>query len=121
MLSAFHLNALAATAHQESRQAGWYTEVDGTEKTRNIPEMLCLIHSEISEAMEGYRKNLKDDKLPDRPMIEVELADAIIRIADLAAYLKLDIEGAVIEKMLYNRTREDHKLENRRMTGGKSF
>ncbi len=100
-----------------SVEAGWWKDVnDGT-----IPTKLCLIHSEISEAMEGYRKDLMDDKLPHRKAIEVELADAIIRIADLAGYLMLDVGGAIDEKMAYNAVREDHKLENRMAEHGKKF
>jgi NTP pyrophosphatase (non-canonical NTP hydrolase) len=83
--------------------------------------MLCLIHSEISEALEGHRKNLMDDKLQHRKSIEVELADALIRIADLAGYLSLDLGGAVVEKLVYNESRADHKLANRIQDGGKKF
>ena len=107
--------------HQYNRAAGWYNNTDGTPKDRNVGEMLCLIHSEISEAMEGYRKGLMDDKLHHRQMIEVELADAFIRICDLAGYLHLDLEGAVREKFEYNKNRADHKLENRAQDGGKKF
>ena len=112
---------LCRLSHDASRAAGWYSNSDGSPKERNVPEMLCLIHSEISEAMEGFRKSLPDDKLPHRPMIEVELADTAIRIGDLAGYLKLDVAGAIIEKMGFNRTRADHKLENRNKAGGKAF
>ena len=87
----------------------------------HIGELLALVHAEISEALEGHRKRLMDDHLPHRPMIEVELADAVIRIADLAGYLDLDLGGAIIEKLEYNRTRADHKLANRAMAGGKAF
>ncbi len=116
------INLFAADCHAASRKAGWYTDI-ATGKTldRNVPEMLCLIHSEVSEAMEGYRKNLQDDKLPARKMIEVELADAMIRIGDLAVYLGLDLGGAVVEKMAFNYNREDHRIENRRAVGGKAF
>ncbi len=80
-----------------------------------------LIVSEVAEAMEGHRKNLMDDKLPHRSMLEVELADVLIRIGDLAGALKLDIAGAVIEKMNFNSNRPDHKIENRLKDGGKKF
>ena len=86
-----------------------------------VAEKLCLIHSEISEAMEGHRKGLYDDKLPHRTMIEVELADAVIRIADLAGALGLDLGGALADKMRFNATRPDHKPEARAAVGGKAY
>jgi NTP pyrophosphatase (non-canonical NTP hydrolase) len=82
---------------------------------------LCLIHSEISEAMEGHRKNLMDSHIPHRSMLEVELADAVIRIADLAGALGLDLGAAIAEKMAYNATRADHKPEARAATNGKAY
>lgn len=107
---------------QASFKAGWWADkITKNEETTLIPTKLCLIHSEISEAMEGFRKGLMDDKLPHRKAVEVELADAIIRIADLAGYLQLDVGGALDEKMAYNAVREDHKLENRMAEGGKKF
>jgi NTP pyrophosphatase (non-canonical NTP hydrolase) len=115
---------LVKICHENSVKAGWWTDIItgvSLKGKRNIPEMLCLIHSEISEAMEGYRKNLMDDKLPHRKMIEVELADAVIRIADLCGGLDLDLGGAIKEKLAYNQNREDHKKENRVKEGGKAF
>lgn len=85
-----------------------------------VPTKMMLMVSELSEAMEGFRKSLNDDHLPDRPMIEVEFADAIIRILDCAGYLDLDVGGALIDKLAYNATREDHKREVRAAPGGKS-
>jgi len=105
--------------------AGWWHHVkDGTlnpNPNRNVPEMLCLIHSEISEGLEGYRRNLQDDKLPHRPMLEVELADALIRICDMAGGLGLDLAGAVQEKLQFNTNRADHKIENRMADDGKKI
>lgn len=89
--------------------------------TRNVGELLCLVHSEISEAMEGHRKLLQDDKLPTRTMLEVELADTVIRIFDISGGLGLDVSGAIAEKLLFNATRADHQIENRRALGGKKF
>jgi len=77
--------------------------------------------SGISEAIEGARKNIMDDHLPDRKMEEVELADALIRIFDYAGGHNLDIAGAFVDKLLYNTQRADHKVENRKEAGGKQF
>lgn len=113
---------LIEACHEPAVAAGWWSDLEtGKRKERNIGEMLCLIHSEISEAMEGARKNLMDDKIPHRPMLEVELADAIIRIMDMAGGLDLDIGGALVEKLDYNATRPDHKISNRKKKGGKTF
>lgn len=86
-----------------------------------VSQKLCLTHSEISEGMEGHRKGLMDDKLPHRPMLEVELADAIIRIFDLAGAMRMDLGGAIAEKMAFNAVRPDHKKEARETAGGKSY
>lgn len=116
--------------HEQNVQAGWWTDLNtgesltsknGEPAKRNIPEMLCLIHSEISEAMEGHRKNLMDDKLPHRSMLEVELADAVIRICDMAGGLGLDLDSAINEKLEFNKKRSDHKIENRLTENGKKF
>lgn len=116
------LTELCVDIYDDNVSAGWYCDPKTGERIeRNVGEMLALIHSEISEALEGYRKNLMDDHLPHRRMIEVELADAVIRICDLAGYLGLDLGGALEEKREYNANRADHKPENRAKDGGKAF
>ena len=119
-----HINALCAEIHADNVAAGWWTDPRTGEsilETRNVGEILMLIVSEVAEAMEGHRKGLMDDKLPHRPMLEVELADAIIRIADLAGAKGFDLGGAIAEKRAFNASREDHKLENRMAPGGKAY
>jgi len=103
-------------------ESGWWSTLNTKEDLeRNEGEMLCLMHSELSEAMEGLRKNLMDDHLSNRPMAEVELADCIIRILDFSGAKGYDIGGAVMEKLQYNTQRADHKPENRAKDNGKSF
>ena len=126
---------LQEACHGAAKRSGWWTDhytgqdltyayepiQPGHKPPRNIGEMLCLIHSEISEAMEGARKGLMDDKLPHRTMLEVELADAVIRIFDMAGGLHLDLGGAIAQKLENNTSRADHKPENSRQPGGKAF
>lgn len=131
-------NHLVNICHDASKEAGWWTHlptgIDLIELI-NCPvgpvqelladalvaQKLLLTHSEISEGMEGHRKGLQDDKLPHRPMLEVEMADAVIRICDLAGALGLDLGGAIAEKLLFNAGRADHKPEARMQAGGKSY
>jgi len=126
----FMPTAIAATTlrdacHDAARSAGWWIDQKTGESITSNPycfsNKLMLTVSELSEAMEGDRKNLMDDKLPHRPMREVELADAVIRIFDLAGAYGMDIGGAIAEKMAFNAQRPDHKPENRLATGGKSY
>lgn len=83
--------------HELAKEKGWY---DGPE--RPIPELLCLIHSEISEALVGFRNQIPRG---DKGWIGEELADAVIRIFDMAEYLNIDISREVESKHLYNTTR----------------
>lgn len=116
------INALVLTAHGAAKQGGWWTNLEtGEPLQRNKGELLMLAVSELAEAMEGCRKNLMDDKIVSRPMVEVEIADCIIRLADFAGGFDLDIAGAIIEKMQFNAQREDHRIENRQQVNGKKF
>ena len=118
--------------HGQAKANGWWTDMttgqDMTSKgypkidpTKNVGELLMLITSEVAEAMEGHRKRLMDDKIPTRTMLEVELADVVIRCFDMSGGLGLDIAGAIAEKLSYNASRADHQIANRRALGGKKF
>jgi len=114
------LNEMAARQH-EVNATWWHDPATGERLNRNKGELLMLIVSEISEAMEGERKNLMDDKLPHRKMAEVELADALIRIFDYAGAYGYDLDGAVAEKQAYNAQRADHKPAARLAANGKKW
>lgn len=114
------INDLVTYFHGKSAGNGWWPQ-HMRDNPLTVSNKLALIHSEISEAMEGDRKNLMDDKLPHRKMIEVELGDALIRICDLAGFLGLDLGGATMEKDGYNDVRADHKTETRKLAGGKAY
>lgn len=121
-LAGVFLNALVADVHGRNVAAGWWSDLQtGERKERNVGELLCLVHSEISEGLEGYRKNLKDNHLTSRPMLEVEMADAVIRILDLCGGLGLDLGGALVDKLAYNAERLDHKREARLLDDGKKI
>jgi NTP pyrophosphatase (non-canonical NTP hydrolase) len=110
---------LQRICHGASSRAGWWD--DDTPPTFLVPLKIALIHSELSEALEAHRKDVMDDKLPHRPGLEVELADALIRIFDLAGRFKLDLGGAMAEKLTFNEDRLDHKPEARAAAGGKRY
>lgn len=106
--------------HLLSARSGWWDNAE-PEDPATFATKIALIHSEVSEALEGGRKGLPDDHLPHRSAEEVEMADILIRVFDLAGARKLDLAGALIEKLAYNQLRADHKRENRAALGGKKF
>lgn len=124
------INIVVAKCYDAANESGWWTDAETGGDVRNWPEKffmlwvatkLALVHSEVSEGLEAQRKGLKDAKLPLRDGLEVELADAVIRIFDLAGGLGFDLGGAIEEKLAYNAKRADHKIDHRACTGGKKF
>lgn len=85
------LNEFAAKVHAANIK--WWQDVNtGAPIERNRGELVALIISELSEALEGERKNLMDDKLPHRKMAEVEMADAYIRVMDFCGGFNILID-----------------------------
>ena len=94
------LDLLAQDCFEASKSKGFW------DKESNFGEAIALMHSELSEALEGRRKDLSDDHLPQYPMWQVELADCIIRILDLCGGMQVPIGQIVDEKLAYNASRE---------------
>lgn len=110
------LNELCKEAHENAKAKGWWDE------ERTPLEVYSLVHSEISEAVECVRDGLPPvlfsgkftlengeytvhdaDEKPEGELIEI--ADAIIRLADYCGRNGWDLEEAVNLKMQYNKTR----------------
>jgi hypothetical protein len=111
----------------KANEKWWRDPVTGEPKDRNRAEMLMLTVSELAEAMEGDRKNLMDDHLPQYPMYAVELVDAMIRIMDQLGHFKtadgreVNAEQIFIAKMEYNARRKDHSNAGRLADNGKKY
>jgi NTP pyrophosphatase (non-canonical NTP hydrolase) len=100
MAFAIEFDAVAQEVNQIAIEKGWW------KGERNEGELIALMHSELSEALEAIRNgNPPDDKIPEFTGVEAELADVIIRIMDMAAAKGYRVGEAVVAKINYNKNR----------------
>jgi hypothetical protein len=106
--------------HELAKLKQWHKREDGTDVDQHDPERIAArlerIHSEVSEAGEcvaldqmavWYQPYGKPEGFP------IELADAVIRILDLAESLGIDIEAAMVLKHEYNKSRPERHGKKR--------
>ncbi len=110
--------------HKDSFDKGWWHDPEGNDLRDNqftYPTKAMLIVTEIAESIEGDRKSIPDEHLPQYDMRGTELADAAIRMFDLAEAYGYDLLEIILAKQAYNKVREDHKPENRAKAHGKKY
>ena len=98
------INQMIEESHRRAVEHGWWE----TAEDKSIPVKLALIHSEVSEALEEYRRERMEIWSSDGGKPEgfpIELADIMIRVFDLAGALDIDLEAALRFKSNYNEAR----------------
>lgn len=97
------IETLIQEAYQNAVAKGWHDE------PRTFGEIIALMHSELSEALEDHRNGREINEIyyeGDKPCgIPIELADVVIRIFDACGKYGIDLEEAIEEKMAYNASR----------------
>lgn len=95
------VNYIAKLIHENAVAHGWW------EDDRELPEIIALCHSELSEALEAYRNNepmiWDNNGKPDG--IAVEMIDCVIRVFDYLGYKGIDVWDTMLKKHEYNKTR----------------
>lgn len=95
-------DAMSTYIHEWAIRKGFWEQG----KQRNDAEMICLMHSELSECLEGIRHgNPPDSHIPEFNSAEVELADCVIRIMDTASARGWRVAEAIVAKMQFNEGR----------------
>ncbi len=101
-----NINDYVQSSYQNAKDHGWH------DANRTVGDLICLMHSELSEALEEHRNGHApaevyfNENKPNKPEgIPVELADCIIRIFDFCGLHEIDLESILKQKMEYNKTR----------------
>jgi len=101
-----NINDAVKSSYENARDHGWH------DQERTIGDLICLMHSELSEALEEHRNGHSpteiyyNDNKPEKPEgIPVELADCVIRIFDFCGLHDINLEEVLKLKMQYNKTR----------------
>ncbi len=110
------ISEMVITAFNTARSKGWWPQFDESGgnapceplASLNVPEKLMLIVTEVAEAMEDYREGKMTETVSEKGKpggFSSEMADVVIRVADLCGALGIDLEGAIERKMKFNATR----------------
>lgn len=106
------INEIIKESYQIALAKGW----NKPGETRPVAELIALMHSELSEALEEYRNGHKPHEIyyedsevsiaPPKPEgIPIELADCVIRIFDMCGQYGIDLEEALKIKIEFNKSR----------------